>query len=77
MNRWLEDRSALQHDLRNSISIVLGFCGVLQQTEPLTPDQARYLDWIKSAAETMARRIEQIPAPSGLPTPGHTTGRGA
>jgi hypothetical protein len=77
MNRRPEDHTALQHDLRNSINIVLGFCNVLQQTEPLTPDQARYLDWIKGAAETMARRIEQVPVPSKLPTPGHTTGREA
>jgi signal transduction histidine kinase len=77
MNRWLDDRAALQHDLRNSINIVLGFCSVLQQTEPLTPDQVRYLDWIKGAAETMARRIEQVPAPTSSPTPGQTTGRGA
>jgi light-regulated signal transduction histidine kinase (bacteriophytochrome) len=77
MNRWLDDHAALQHDLRNSINIVLGFCSVLQQTEPLIRDQARYLDWIKRAAETMARRIEQVPASSSLPTPEHTTGRGA
>jgi hypothetical protein len=74
MNRWPDDHAALQDDLRNSINIVLGFCSVLQQTEPLTPDQALYLDWIKSATE---QRIERVPAPSSLPTPDHTTVRGA
>jgi signal transduction histidine kinase len=59
MDRWREDHAALRHDLRNSINIVLGFCGVLQRTEPLTPNQARYLDRIKRATETMAGRVAQ------------------
>jgi signal transduction histidine kinase len=71
MNRWQDDHIVLQHDLRNSISIVLGFCSVLQHTGPLTSEQRRYVDWIKSATETMARRIEQVPASSSLPTPEH------
>jgi signal transduction histidine kinase len=76
MDRWQEGHAALQHDLRNSINIVLGFCSVLQQTEPLTPNQTRYLDCINIAVETMARRIEQVPAPSSLSSPGHATSKG-
>jgi signal transduction histidine kinase len=77
MDRRLDDHAALQHDLKNSVNIVLGFCNMLQHTEPLTPDQARYLDRIKKAAETIARRVEKDPGPSSLASSGRATGSGA
>jgi hypothetical protein len=76
MNRGLDDYAAPQHDLRTSIIIVISICSVLQQSESLAPNRVRYPDWTKSAAETMAKRIEQAPAPSSLASPGHAAGRG-
>jgi hypothetical protein len=46
-----EDYAALQHDLWNSVNIILGFCSVLQRSEPLIPNHARDVDRIRSERE--------------------------
>jgi len=76
MNQWLDHLAAPQRDLRNSANIVIGFSSVLQETEPLTLNQAGYIGWITRAAKTMAQRIEKAPTPSTLASPGHATNRG-
>jgi signal transduction histidine kinase len=64
MVRAQQDHDALEHDLKNSINIILGFCAFLERSEPLTPNQARYLERIKRAAESMAQRLATA---SGVP----------
>jgi signal transduction histidine kinase len=57
MDQSRDVHSRLQHDLRNSLNILLGFCNVLQK-ETLAPKHAGYVDRIRKAGEQMKQRLD-------------------